>query len=305
MSTATTASLPIDQERPLFGNRGLTRRIARAAFLGSAATLQSAHKGIERNQVFLGVAMPGDTVGNFGSSLQMLSDRASYLFSEGVRYWYDLQPSLNRTVNERANNIHDEDIWAEVIARLKQVGQHGADFASAIVAPEDASDVPEAESVRLVYVHPRFAHKNKDTDSGAIRFARDVVAIRGSGSRERRNTLGVPCSRRTTVRRVGVGGPPTPRLAQRREDKDQLDLTQQRSPCHAKVDETNKVVAQRIATSWIWAFIHVNRGDDEPFTIGGQRRWRRDRLGVRTGKKLVKEDILRVQIVPRRSPVRP
>ena len=163
-----TDSLPfqIDKERPLFGARGLTRRIARATFLGSAATLQSAHKGVERKHIFLGVAMPGDTVGNFGSSLQMLSDRASYLFSEGERFWYDLQPSLNRTVNERAANLHDEDIWAEVVTRLKQAGSNaGADIASTIVAPEDSSDVPEAESVRLVLAHPKYQHKNKDTDS--------------------------------------------------------------------------------------------------------------------------------------------
>ena len=295
-------SLPylIDQERPLFGKRGLTRRIARAAFLGSAATLQSAHKGIERNHIFLGVAMPGDTVGNFGSSLQMLSDRASYLFSEGVRYWYDLQPSLNRTVNERATNLHDEDIWVEVITRLKQVGQGGADFAGAIVAPEDASDVPEAESVRIVYVHPRFAHKNRETDSGAIRFARDVVANRGSASRERRNTLVFLAA--DEQRYAELESVVRQHLAWRSvvKDKDQLDLTQQRlALANAKVDETNKVVAQRISTSWIWVLYPRHRGDDEPFTVSVVRAdGDDDRLGVRTGKKLVKEDLLRVQIVP-------
>ena len=295
-------SLPylIDQERPLFGRRGLTRRIARATFLGSAATLQSAHKGIERNYIFLGVAMPGDTVGNFGSSLQMLSDRASYLFSEGVRYWYDLQPSLNRTVNERAANLHDEDIWAEIIVRLKQIGQVGADFAGAIIAPEDASDVPEAESVRIVYVHPRFTHKNRDTDSGAIRFARDVVANRGSSSRERRNTLVFLAA--DEQRYAELESVVRQHLAWRSvvKDKDHLDLTQQRlALASAKVDETNKVVEQRISTSWIWALYPRHRGDDEPFTISVVRADGDDeRLGVRTGKKLVKEDLLRVQIVP-------
>lgn len=295
-------SLPylIDQERPLFGKRGLTRRISRAAFLGSAATLESAHKGIDRNHIFLGVAMPGDTVGNFGSSLQMLSDRASYLFSEGARYWYDLQPSLNRTVNERAANLHDEDIWAEVITRLKQVGQGGADFAAAIVAPEDASDVPEAESVRLVYVHPRFAHKNRETDSEAIRFARDVVANRGSASRERRNTLVFLAA--DEQRYAELESVVRQHLAWRSvvKDKDQLDLTQQRlALASSKVDETNKVVAQRISTSWVWALYPRHRGGDEPFTISVVRAdGDDDRLGVRTGKKLVKEDLLRVQIVP-------
>lgn len=297
-----TDSLPfqIDQERPLFGKRGLTRRIARAAFLGSAATLQSAHKGIERNHVFLGVAMPGDTVGNFGSALQMLSDRATYLFSEGVRYWYDLQPSLNRTVNERAANLHEDDVWAEVVARLKQAGQPGADFASVIVSPDDASDVPEAEAVRLVFVHPRFTHKNKDTDSSAIKFARDAVANRGSASRERRNTLVFLAA--DEQRYAELESIVRQHLAWRSvvKDKDHLDLTQQRvALASAKVDETNKVVSQRIGTSWIWALYPRDRGDNEPFSISVVRAdGDDDRLGVRTGKKLVKEDVLRVEIAP-------
>lgn len=297
-----TDSLPfqIDRERPLFGKRGLTRRIARSAFLGSAATLQSAHKGIERNHIFLGVAMPGDTVGNFGSALQMLSDRATYLFAEGVRYWYDLQPSLNRTVNERAANLHEEDVWAEVVNRLKQAGQAGADFAAAIVAPTDASDVPEAEAVRLVYVHPQFTHKNKDTDSRAIRFARDVVANRGSASRERRNTLVFLAA--DEQRYAELESIVRQHLAWRSvvKDKDHLDLTQQRvALASAKVDETNKVVAQRIGTSWIWALYPRDRGENEPFSISVVRAdGDDDRLGVRTGKKLVKEDVLRVEIAP-------
>ena len=296
-----TDSLPfqIDKERPLFGARGLTRRIARATFLGSAATLQSAHKGVERKHVFLGVAMPGDTVGNFGSSLQMLSDRASYLFSEGERFWYDLQPSLNRTVNERAANLHDEDIWAEVVARLKQAGSNaGADIASTIVAPEDSSDVPEAESVRLVLVHPKHQHKNKDTDSAAIKFAHEIVKSRGSGNRERRNTLVflAPDEQRYAELESAV----RQHLAWRSvvRDKDRLDLTQQRvALATSKVDETNKIVDQRIATSWIWALHPRNRADDEPFVIGVVKAdGDESRLAVRTGKKLVREDILRVQI---------
>ena len=137
--------------------------------------------------------MPGDTVGNFGSSLQMLSDRASYLFSEGGIFWYDLQPSLNRTVNERAGNLHDEDIWAEVVAATsaRPARTPARTSPPRIIAPEDSSDVPEAESVRLVpQPTPKYQHKNKDTDSAAIRFALDVhVQSRGSGNRERRNTL--------------------------------------------------------------------------------------------------------------------
>src|SRR5205807_6145987 len=70
----------IDTERSTFGARSLTRRIARTIFIGSAPTLYTAHKGIERQHVWLGVAIPGDTVGNFGSSVEVLAQRATYLY---------------------------------------------------------------------------------------------------------------------------------------------------------------------------------------------------------------------------------
>lgn len=86
----------VDRDRPTLGQRTVTRRVARAIFLGSAATLEAAHKGIEQPSIWLGVAVPGDTVGNLGSALHLLSDRATYLYSDGDRYWYDTQATIGR-----------------------------------------------------------------------------------------------------------------------------------------------------------------------------------------------------------------
>ena len=73
----------IDADRPLLGKRATTRRLARALFMGSAPTLGNAVKGIERQNLWLGVAVPGDTVGNFGSALDLLSSRATYMYVDG------------------------------------------------------------------------------------------------------------------------------------------------------------------------------------------------------------------------------
>ncbi|HOA58222.1 MAG TPA: Swt1 family HEPN domain-containing protein, partial [Dermatophilaceae bacterium] len=60
-----TGSTPvrIDSERSTFGGRMVTRRLARSIFIGSAPTLRSAHRGIERQRIWLGSAVPGDVVG--------------------------------------------------------------------------------------------------------------------------------------------------------------------------------------------------------------------------------------------------
>ena len=104
-----TGALParIDKEKPLFGQRALTQRLARTIFLGSAATLRSAHKGIDQHRIWLGTAVPGDSVGHFPSSLHMLADQATYLYSDGTRYWYDTQPSVARMAKDEADRLRD------------------------------------------------------------------------------------------------------------------------------------------------------------------------------------------------------
>ncbi len=62
----------IDEGKPLFGQRSLTRRLARTVFFGAAPTIGSAHKGLETQRVFLGTAIPGDVPGNFHSALAAL-----------------------------------------------------------------------------------------------------------------------------------------------------------------------------------------------------------------------------------------
>jgi hypothetical protein len=296
-------SLPerIDEERPLFGRRALTERIARTVFVGSAATLRSAHKGIERQRVFLGVAMPGDTVGNFGSSLQMLGDRATYLFSEGERYWFDTQPSLNRYVADKAAALSEADVAAEVVARLRRaVSPRPADFAEVIVAPTASGDVPEAEGVRLVLLHPQFAVDPKVKDSPGLRWSRELFGTRGSGPRDRRNTLvalGADHQRLaeldSAVRTYLAWKDTASRI-------DELDLT----PANAALvrrrqDETNRVVDQRVTTTWIHAVVPVQPDGAAPFDVtlikadGDEAR-----LDVRTGRRLVKDDHLRVACAP-------
>ncbi|MFP5452403.1 MAG: Swt1 family HEPN domain-containing protein, partial [Thermoleophilia bacterium] len=145
----------IDAGKPLFGQRSLTQRLARTVFFGAAPTIGSAHKGLETQRVFLGTATPGDVPGNFHSALAALADRATYFYSSGGRYWYDLQANITRRAKDQAERIHPEDAYAEVAARLRsQTVQRGA-FAGVHVCPEDAADIPDIDEARLVVLHPR------------------------------------------------------------------------------------------------------------------------------------------------------
>ncbi|MEU4608695.1 hypothetical protein AB0F43_37390 [Kribbella sp. NPDC023972] len=104
----------IDRDRPVLGARFLARRTARAIFVASAPTLHGAHKGVEVQRVRIGTAIPGDTVGNFGSALQLLADRSTYLYVDQARYWYDTQANITRTARDYAERLVVEDVWADI-----------------------------------------------------------------------------------------------------------------------------------------------------------------------------------------------
>ena len=179
----------IDAGKPLFGQRSLTQRLARTVFFGAAPTIGSAHKGLETQRVFLGTAIPGDTPGNFHSALAALADRATYFYSAGGRYWYDLQANISRQAKDRAERLHNTEVYAEIARRLEDQAKSRGEFAGVHVCPEDGADIPDLEEARLVILHPKVSHKRGLSDSDAIGFARNATEHRGAANRTNRNML--------------------------------------------------------------------------------------------------------------------
>jgi len=132
----------IDASKPLFGQRSLTRRLARTVFFGAAPTIGSAHKGLETQRVFLGTAIPGDVPGNFHSALAALADRATYFYSASGKYWYDLQANISRRAKDQAERLHVEEVYKEIAMRLASQAKTRGAFAGVHVCPEDAADLP-------------------------------------------------------------------------------------------------------------------------------------------------------------------
>ena len=187
-STAVT----IDAERPTLGARAITRRLARSVVMGSAPTLHSAYPGVERERVWLGTAVPGDTVGTFGSAIDLLLQRATYLCAQANRYWFDTRASMTRTVADYADGLRDRpgEVWAEIVGRLHRAEHRaGGGVAGAYVAPVSAADVPDTEDMRLVILHPLYPHSLDAAESPGLRFATEAVESRGSGARTNRNMI--------------------------------------------------------------------------------------------------------------------
>ena len=186
---ANAEPVKIDASKPLFGQRSLTRRLARTVFFGAAPTIGSAHKGLETQRVFLGTATPGDIPGNFHSALAALADRATYFYTAGGMYWYDLQANISRRAKDQAERLHIEEVYAEIAKRLASQAKTRGAFAGVHVCPEDAADVPDLDEARLVILHPKLTHKRGIGDSEAIAFAKTATEHRGTANRMYRNML--------------------------------------------------------------------------------------------------------------------
>ena len=203
----------IDKEKPLFGQRALTKRLARTVFFGAAPTIApgSAHKGIGTQRVFLGTAVPGDVPGNFHAALTQLGDRATYFYSGSGKYWYDLQPNITRTAKDQAERLHKEDVWAEIVRRLQGQGRTRGDFAGVHVCPEINADIPDTDEARLVILHPKVAHKR-----GADSAAKDVRPEGHRAARQRQpdqpQHARLPRRRRGPARGARRRHPRLPRL---------------------------------------------------------------------------------------------
>ncbi len=288
----------IDGERPTFGQRSVTRRIARTIFLGSAATLKSAHKGVEQPHIWLGVAVPGDTVGNFGSALHLLADRATYLYGDAARYWYDTQASISRAARDYADRLRDrpEEVWAEIVRRLtdRELRARGA-FVRVHIGSADTGDITDDPVARLVIIHPQYHHVKGDEASPAMIFARRALDTRGSSQRVNRNMvvfLAADVKRMEELSEAVRDYLAWKDIAGR---VDELNLAaQQVTQARNRLEAADQAVGLRIVAAYHWALVPVQPQPDRPATwdvvkADGAKEY----LAERASDKLCQSDLLR------------
>lgn len=280
----------IDAAKPLFGQRALTKRLARTVFFGAAPTIApgSTHKGISTQRVFLGTAVPGDVPGNFHAALTQLGDKATYFYSGSGKYWYDLQPNITRTAKDQAERLHKEDVWAEIVRRLAGQANKRGDFAGVHVCPENNADIPDMDEARLVIIHPKVAHK-RGTDSPAKAFAQQATEHRGSANRVDRNMLVYLAADEARLEELDTAVRDYLGWAHVLTNEADLDLTQnQKNQAAQKKEQAAQTAAARLLQTFIWALVPAQPNPGAPFVIRetkveGQSEWLAERVSRRLG----------------------
>ncbi|KUI43016.1 AAA family ATPase [Mycobacterium sp. GA-1199] len=257
----------IDKDKPLFGQRSLTKRLARTVFFGAAPTIGSAQKGLETQRVFLGTAVPGDVPGNFHSALTQLGDRATYFYSGSGKYWYDLQANITRTAKDQAERLHKEEVWAEIARRLQDQAKTRGDFAGVHVCPESNADIPDNDEARLVVLHPKVAHK-RGTDSPAKDFAHKATEQRGTANRSNRNMLVFLAADEARLEELEYATRDYLGWAHVLANEVDLDLTQnQKNQACQRQSQADQTVTSRLLQTFMWALVPAQPDAGAPFII--------------------------------------
>lgn len=294
----------IDAERPLLGQRAVTRRLARTIFVGSAPTVGTAHQGVERPRVWLGAAVPGDTVGNFGSAIDILGQRATYFYIDGDRYWYDTQASVTRAAADIADRLreHPEDVWVEIVRRLRDQEAHvRGDFAGIHIAPDSTADVPDTDSARLVILSPQHPHKRNATDSPALSFCDDLIAHRGAAQRTNRNMLVMIAPDDKRLEELSDAVRDFLAWNQISGRVEEMNLTaQQAAQVATRRQQADQTVNLRIPTAYIWAIVPVQPDPAAPADLDVMKaEGSQERLADRVSAKLRQSGLIATTYSPR------
>jgi predicted AAA+ superfamily ATPase len=291
-------SLPLrlDRDNPNLARYSATRRVARTIYLGSAPTQQAANRGIDDRTIKLGCVQPGESPATFGDALRRLTDQATYLYVDGQRYWYSLQPSVARLAHDRAaSHFNDHDVDDEIRRRLAIATRagHRGDFAHVHPAPRTPNEVPDEAEARLVVLGPEYPHSGKSADSPARLAAEKFLDERAAGARLHRNTLLflAPDGARLAELRQGVREYLAWKSIEAERETLNLDAFQTKM-AETKREQFDDVVTQRISETFAWVFIPSQAASDPTVMWDETRVGGPDPLAERVSKKLRNEEAL-------------
>ena len=284
--------LTLDGENPNLGRYSACRRVARTIYLGSAPLQRVANKGIDDRQVKLGCSQPGESTATFGDALRRLTDKATFLYVDGNRYWYSTQPTVARLADDRAQQLSEHDVEEEIRKRLREESRRRGEFSKVHVCVT-CKDIPDETDSRLVILGPEFPHTAKDEKSPARNEVTTILESRGNSPRNNRNTLVFLAPDATRLQELSAAVRQYMAWMSIVHDREELNLDafqgRQAETKRKNADETVKV---RIPETYQWLLVPIQNSPDGPIEWREIRLQGQDDLAVRASKKLKNEELL-------------
>ncbi|RJP24369.1 MAG: ATP-binding protein [Candidatus Abyssobacteria bacterium SURF_5] len=288
--------LTLDRENPNLGRYSACRRVARTIYMGSAPVQRAANRGIDDRQVKLGCVQAGESAAIFGDALRRLTDRATYLYVDGRRYWYSTQPTVAKLAQDRATQVRDDDVYDEISRRLRNAARSRGEFGK-VHACALSGDIPDERETRLVILSPERPHTAKEKASPALETSSDVLNSRGTSPRTYRNTLVFLAADSSRLRDLEQAVRQYIAWKSIWEDRETLNLDSfQTRQAETKSRGADETVDARIPEAYQWLLVPSQpdpKGSLEWLEI---RQQGHEALAVRASKKLKNDELLMVQL---------
>lgn len=288
----------IDNTRSSLGQRFVTQRLARTIFMGAAPRSKSSRKGLDKQYLWLGTAIPGDVFGNFGTALELMSQNSTFFYEDQGYYWFDTQPSITKTAKGYADQLREdiETVRNEIIRRLSTEDRKRGVFDRVHIAPEKSGDIPDLEETRLVIVHPEHSHRKQDsTDAPVYNWVREAIETKGTGQRIHRNTLVFLAADKNELEALETTVCNYLGWKTVQEGADDFNLsTQQRRQTDDWVTKLDQTVNDRIRSTFIWAIYPEQLDPTQPFELSNVKisESGSDSIAERVSTRLGREDQL-------------
>ena len=289
-------SLPLrlDEEVPNLGRRQACRRVARAIYLGSAPSAGASHRGLDDRRIKLGSVMPGESPSVFGDALRRMATKATYLYQDGSRYWYDTRATVTKLAKDKAEQLKQspDRVFHAIKETLDEDLSENGGFARIHSTPSSGHDVPDRRETRLVVLSTGHPHE-KGSTSKAVDAASAILQSRGSGPRMFQNTLIFLAPDMTRLQELDEAVRLHLAWAEIVAEKEDLDLSlHQVRQAETQCGEAANTVRFRLLETYRWLLVPVQ---DDP---SKRVRWTttqlrgQDALAVQVAERLRREEWL-------------
>ncbi|MDT3766832.1 DUF499 domain-containing protein [Gleimia hominis] len=306
VSGSQSTAAMIDSDHSALGQRHLAQRVARTVFLGSVPRIRQKNKTLSSREVWLGTAMPADTLGNFNFALEQLTDRSTYFFKENTGYRFGVHPSIAKTARDYRDQLHEDPelILEEIVSRLRDEAfdKKRGIFPRVCPAPETSADIADLPEVTLVIVHPKFSMRRSDAKNSTVgEWVRKAIDYRGTAQRLNRNMLVFLAP--DTGNLAALTETVCTFMAWKRvlNEKDSLNLDQmQLEQVRRSIKEADRSIDQRIQDTYCWCVYPTQDDPKSNYELAtvqvtdtsGQS------LAERTGSKLSQDGMLVADLNP-------
>ncbi|TRX01375.1 DUF499 domain-containing protein [Flavobacterium gawalongense] len=189
---ASANATKIDNNKPEYGQYYLTQSIATVILLNSFGS-EGSNKGLSVPELKLHLLAPGGFNHNsINGALSDLENSAYYLYyaqtgNAGKRYWFHIKPNISMLINQGKQDVKQDDIYAEVLKRLKEKTNNRIQLFNVLVDPSE--DIPEQAKPTLVILHPKYTASNEGPSNITKTLIEKIATKKGNSERIYRNTI--------------------------------------------------------------------------------------------------------------------